>query len=79
MIAISSDATYLRVGTVSVRKENILFMDRDQAKVHIIMSGRPFGTMRDDNGISIPFAEAQISGHAAFVSTEELQLHLETM
>ena len=79
MTVISSDATYLRVGTVSVRKENILFMDRDLNKVYIIMSGRVYGSMRDDNGIAIPYAEAQVDGHAAFVSTAELQLHLETM
>jgi hypothetical protein len=78
MITISADATYLKVGGKSIRKDNILFFDRDATNVHVILSGRQFGSMHDDNGITIPFAEADIAGHAAFVSTEELQLHLET-
>jgi hypothetical protein len=79
MITISSDSTWLRVGTVSVRKENILFLDRDKSKVYIILSGRIFGSMRDDNNISIPYAQAEVSGHGPFTSAEELQLHIETM
>ncbi|PKP46820.1 MAG: hypothetical protein CVT94_13480 [Bacteroidetes bacterium HGW-Bacteroidetes-11] len=79
MTTISSDSTWLRVGTVSVRKENILFLDRDQSKVYIILSGRTFGSMRDDNNISIPFAQAQVADHDPFTSAEELQLHIETM
>lgn len=79
MITISADTNFLKVGQKSIRKENILFYDRDNANVYIIISGRKFGSMGDDNGITIPFDQAEIAGHDTFVDTEELQHYLETM
>lgn len=76
-MTITSDATYLKVGSKSLRKENILFFDRDETNVYVIMSGRRYGYMYDDNNIVISLAE--VTGIGPFATTALLQAHLETM
>ncbi len=77
-MTITSDATYLKVGKKSIKKSNILFFDRDEANVFIILSGRRYGYLYDDNNIVIPFADAEITGQT-FATSVALQTYLETM
>jgi hypothetical protein len=76
---ISSDATYLNVGTASIQKANILFFDHDEENVYVILSGRKTSHYNDGNNITIPFAEAEIEGEEPFASAAALQAHLITM
>jgi len=76
---ISSDATYLHVGSASIQKANILFFDHDAENVYVILSGRKAAHYQDGNNITIPFDEAVIEGHDPFASSAALQAHLITM
>lgn len=77
-MTITSDENYLHIGTKSVVKANILFFDRDETNVYVVMGGRKLSHYEDGNGITLPFAEVEVAGEDPFESAEALQTFLLT-
>lgn len=73
-ITISDNSSYLEIGTKSINKSRILFFDRDEEKVFIVMSDRKEGHMKDQNTVEIPYEE--VDDPQTFESAESLQTYL---
>ncbi len=76
-LSITSDDNFIDIGNKSIVKANILFLDHDQDKVYIILSGRKPGHATDTNDIAIDYKE--VDDPDTYESAAELQTYLKTL